>query len=52
MLTSLMALPFVLISGILYVFVLWVMWMVVKALKGIDESLKQIANRPSARIDP
>jgi type IV secretory pathway VirB3-like protein len=39
----LMAFPFLAISGILYVFVLWVLWMVVKALKSMDESLKAIA---------
>ncbi|MDP9050789.1 MAG: hypothetical protein M3O31_08720 [Acidobacteriota bacterium] len=38
-----MALPFFAISGILYIFVLWVMWMVVKTLKSMDESLKEIA---------
>lgn len=46
MLLSMFAFPALIISGVLYIFVLWVMWMVVKALKGIDESLKQIANRP------
>lgn len=40
---SLLAIPFMAISGILYIFVLWVMWMIVKALKGMDESLKAIA---------
>jgi hypothetical protein len=40
---SLFALPFFAISGILYIFVLWVMWMIVKCLKSMDASLKVIA---------
>jgi hypothetical protein len=31
------------ISGILYIFVLWVMWMIVKSLKSMDDSLKEMA---------
>jgi hypothetical protein len=43
MLLTAMAIPMLAISGILYIFVLWVMWMIVKCLKGIDESLKEIS---------
>jgi type IV secretory pathway VirB3-like protein len=43
MLTAFMALPFLIVSGILYIFILWVMWMIVKSLKGMDESLKELA---------
>jgi hypothetical protein len=43
MILTAMAIPFFAISGILYIFVLWVMWMIVKSLKSIDESLKEIA---------
>jgi len=35
--------PFFAITGILYIFVLWVMWMIVKCLKSMDESLKEMA---------
>jgi hypothetical protein len=38
-----MHLPILAISGILYIFALWVMWMIVKSLKSIDVSLKEIA---------
>lgn len=49
MIGSLLAIPFLAISGVLYIFVLWVMWMIVKSLKGIDESLKEIArNQPKS----
>jgi hypothetical protein len=38
--------PFVyVVVGAYWVFVLWVMWMVVQSLKGIDASLKTIASR-------
>jgi type IV secretory pathway VirB3-like protein len=37
------AITFFAISGILYIFVLWVMWMIAKCLKSMDESLKEIA---------
>jgi hypothetical protein len=47
---SLMALPFFAISGVLYIFVLWVMWMVVKTLKSMDESLKEIARSSQVKI--
>ena len=40
---SAMAVPFFAISGILYIFVLWVMWMIVKSLKSMDQSLKEIS---------
>jgi hypothetical protein len=43
-LVSAFAVPFLAISGILYIFVLWVMWMIVKCLRGIDVSLKEIAH--------
>jgi len=40
---SALAVPFTAIAGILYIFVLWVMWMIVKCLKSMDQSLKVIA---------
>jgi hypothetical protein len=43
MMTAVMALPVLLVSGLLYIFVLWVMWMIVKSLKSMDESLKEMA---------
>jgi hypothetical protein len=43
MLLTAMAVPLFAISGILYIFVLWVMWMIVKALKSMEQSLKEIA---------
>jgi hypothetical protein len=43
MIMTAFAIPFFAISGILYIFILWVMWMIVKSLKGMDESLKEIA---------
>jgi hypothetical protein len=36
--------PMLAVWGIFYIFVLWVLWMVVRSLKGIDASLKEIAN--------
>ena len=44
MMTAVMALPVLLVSGLLYIFVLWVMWMIVKSLKSMDESLKEMAS--------
>jgi hypothetical protein len=32
------------LSCLFGIFMLWVLWMVVKCLKGIDESLKEIAS--------
>lgn len=49
MLHALFAIPFLAVSGILYIFVLWVMWMIVKTLKGIDESLKEIARNSQSK---
>ena len=46
MMSALFALPVLIISAVLYIFLLWVMWMVVKSLKGIDASLKEIARKP------
>ncbi len=43
MLTAMAMIPFFAITGILYIFVLWVMWMIVKCLKSMDESLKEMA---------
>ena len=43
MMTAVMALPVLFVSGLLYIFVLWVMWMIVKSLKSMDESLKEMA---------
>jgi hypothetical protein len=37
------------ISGILYIFMLWVMWMIVKCLKSMDASLKEIARSSQAK---
>jgi hypothetical protein len=31
------------IVGIFWVFVLWMLWIISKSLKGIDETLKEIA---------
>jgi hypothetical protein len=37
------------IAGMIYIFILWVLWMVVKSLKGMDASLKEIArNSPKS----
>jgi hypothetical protein len=36
--------PLLAIWGIFYIFVIWVLWMIVKSLKGIDRSLKAIAD--------
>jgi len=41
--------PLLAISGILYIFVFWVLWMIVKSLKSIDASLKEIARGPQIR---
>ena len=41
---SIYFLPVVAIWGGFYIFVIWVLWMIVKSLKGIDASLKEIAN--------
>jgi hypothetical protein len=49
MLITAFAVPFFAISGILYIFVLWVMWMIVKCLKSMDESLKAIASNSSIK---
>jgi hypothetical protein len=41
--------PLLAISGVLYIFVFWVLWMVVKSLKSIDASLKEIARGPQTK---
>jgi hypothetical protein len=46
MIPSTMVFPAILISGIFYIFVIWVLWMIVKCLKGINASLKKIAQSP------
>ena len=43
-LISVYFIPLLAIWGIFYIFVLWVLWMIVKCLKGIDRSLKEIAD--------
>ena len=42
-LVSMYFVPMLAIWGIFYIFVIWVLWMIVKSLKGIDRSLKEIA---------
>jgi hypothetical protein len=42
-------LPMLTIWGIFYIFVIWVLWMIVKSLKGIDRSLKDIADNQQPR---
>jgi hypothetical protein len=49
MIWTTLAMPFFAVSGILYIFVLWVMWMIVKSLKSMDESLKEIARNAQAK---
>jgi hypothetical protein len=46
MILSTMLFPAIIISGLFYIFVIWVLWMIVKCLKGIDASLKEIAQSP------
>jgi hypothetical protein len=41
--------PLLAVWGIFYIFVLWVLWMIVKCLKGIDRSLKEIADSHQTR---
>jgi glucan phosphoethanolaminetransferase (alkaline phosphatase superfamily) len=43
-LISIYFLPILAVWGIFYIFVIWVLWMIVRSLKGIDASLKEIAN--------
>jgi hypothetical protein len=31
-------------AGTFWIFVLWMLWMIVQALKGMDEGLKEIAS--------
>jgi len=38
------------VVGVFYVFLIWVLWMVVKSLKGIDVSLKQIASNGTNKL--
>ncbi len=49
MILTAFAIPLFAISGILYIFVLWVMWMIVKTLKGMDESLREIARNSQVK---
>lgn len=49
MFVSAFMIPFFAVSGILYIFVLWVMWMIVKCLRGIDLSLKEIARSSQSK---
>ncbi len=39
-------LPFV---AVFWIFILWILWKVVQCLKGIDESLKEIARGSQSR---
>ena len=32
-----------LVQGVFWIFVLWMFWMIVQALKGIDDGVKEIA---------
>ena len=34
------------IVGTFWIFVLWMLWIISKALKGVDASLKEIARKP------
>jgi hypothetical protein len=38
------------IAAVVYIFIIWVLWMVVKSLKGIDASLKEIARNGSNKL--
>jgi hypothetical protein len=38
------------IVGVWFIFIIWVLWMVVKSLKGIDSSLKDIARNGSTKL--
>jgi hypothetical protein len=38
------------ISGLFSIFMIWVLWMVVKSLKGIDASLSEIAKNGSPKL--
>jgi hypothetical protein len=43
--------PFCLvIVGVWFIFLIWVLWMVVKSLKSIDSSLKEIARNGSNKL--
>ncbi len=42
--------PALAVSVLFYIFMLWVLWMVVKSLKGIDASLREIAAKSSDKI--
>lgn len=35
--------PALVVTAMFYIFVIWVLWMIVKSLKGIDQSLREIA---------
>lgn len=37
------------IAAVIYIFIIWVLWMVVK-LKGIDASLKEIARNGASKL--
>ena len=41
--------PMLAVWGIFYIFAIWVLWMIVKSLKGIDVSLKAIAAKPESK---
>ena len=49
MMMTAFAVPFFAVAGILYIFVLWVMWMIVKCLKSMDESLKVLAHNSQTK---
>jgi hypothetical protein len=34
------------VAGLFYIFVIWVLWMIVKCLRGINASLREIARTP------
>jgi hypothetical protein len=40
----------IVIAAVFYVFLIWVLWMVVKSLKGIDASLREIARNGANKL--
>jgi hypothetical protein len=41
---------YMIVVTVWFIFLIWVLWMVVKSLKGIDASLKEIARNGSNRL--
>jgi ABC-type sulfate transport system permease component len=41
---------FPIVVAVFYIFLIWVLWMVVKSLKGVDASLKEIARNGANKL--